>query len=205
MPDLGEVVATRVALLELRDERRLVQEGYELLDEKRMLLAKATLRELAAYTTAQQRLATLWQEAREGLAAAVEVHGFEDLTVAPPASLESALVRTSRRLFLGLVLVDAALDAPACVPGSRPPHDTPELRRCAAAFRSVAVELVAQAARSANLRRLVDEYRRTERRARALENVVLPEIDRSVGFIEEQLDAVDQEEAVRVRNAARGR
>ena len=33
MPEIGEVAATRVALLELRDERRLVQEGYELLDE----------------------------------------------------------------------------------------------------------------------------------------------------------------------------
>ena len=29
----------RVAFLELKDERRLVQEGYELLDEKRVLLA----------------------------------------------------------------------------------------------------------------------------------------------------------------------
>jgi V/A-type H+-transporting ATPase subunit D len=82
-------------------------------------------------------------------------------------------------------------------------RSTPELRRCAEAFRQLTDELVAQAARAANLRRLIDEYRRTERRARALENVLLPEIDRSLRFIEEQLDAVDQEEAVRVRNAAR--
>ena len=57
----------------------------------------------------------------------------------------------------------------------------------------------------ASLRRLVREYVRTERRARALENVVLPEIDGSLRFIEEQLDAVDQEEAVRVRNAGAAR
>ena len=42
MPESGEVAATRVALLELRDERRLVQEGYDLLDEKRVLLATGT-------------------------------------------------------------------------------------------------------------------------------------------------------------------
>ena len=59
------------------------------------------------------------------------------------------------------------------------------------------------AACAASLRRLIREYVRTERRARALENVVLPEIDGSLRFIEEQLDAVDQEEAVRVRNAAK--
>jgi vacuolar-type H+-ATPase subunit D/Vma8 len=61
-----------------------------------------------------------------------------------------------------------------------------------------------KAARAGNLRRLIREYVRTERRARALENVLLPEIDTSLRFVEEQLDAVDQEEAVRVRNAARG-
>jgi V/A-type H+-transporting ATPase subunit D len=209
MPDLGEVAATRVALLELRDERRLVQEGYDLLDEKRVLLATAILRELRAYVAADQQLAVLWRAAREALAAAVEIHGFDDLTVEPPFSLEQALLRTSRHDFLGLPLRDAVLDAPlaatAVVRSAEPVRDTPELRRCALAFRAVAIELVAQAARAANLRQLVEEYRRTERRARALENVLLPEIDRSVAFIEEQLDAVDQEEAVRVRNAARAR
>jgi len=34
-----EMVITRVALLDLKDEQRLVKEGYELLDEKRILLA----------------------------------------------------------------------------------------------------------------------------------------------------------------------
>jgi vacuolar-type H+-ATPase subunit D/Vma8 len=34
-----ELVITRVAFLEMQDERRLVKEGYELLDEKRILLA----------------------------------------------------------------------------------------------------------------------------------------------------------------------
>jgi V/A-type H+/Na+-transporting ATPase subunit D len=205
MPELGEVAATRVALLELRDERRLVQEGYELLDEKRVLLATATLRELRAYVAAQQQLGILWRDAREALAAAVETHGFDDLTVEPPCSLEPALLRLSRQHFLGLQLADAVLDAGDVVRPAEPVRDTPELRRCALAFRALAIELVAQAARAANLRRLVEEYRRTERRARALENVLLPEIDRSVSFIEEQLDAVDQEEAVRVRNAARAR
>jgi len=61
----------------------------------------------------------------------------------------------------------------------------------------------AAAACAGNLRRLAREYSRTERRARALENVVLPEIDVSLRYIEEQLDALDQEEAVRVRNAGK--
>jgi V/A-type H+-transporting ATPase subunit D len=77
------------------------------------------------------------------------------------------------------------------------------LRACAAAFRELVTDHAALAACAGNLRRLIAEYVRTERRARALENVLLPEIDVSLRFVEEQLDAVDQEEAVRVRNAGR--
>lgn len=203
MPELGEVAATRVALLELRDERRLVQEGYDLLDEKRVLLATETLRQLREHVAAQRDLDAAWQAARTALARALEVHGFDDLTVEPPCPLEGVPLRVDERSFLGIPLGEVHLEDSPCRPADPPVRDTPELRNCADAFRRLALGLARQAARTANLRRLMAEYRRTERRARALENVLLPEIDRSLHFIEEQLDAVDQEEAVRVRNAAR--
>jgi V/A-type H+-transporting ATPase subunit D len=205
MPELGEVAATRVALLELRDERRLVQEGYDLLDEKRVMLATETLRELRAHAAAQVELDAGWKAARTALEKAIEVHGFEDLLVEPPCPLDAALLREERRSFLGIPLVASHLEDVACAPVEQPVRGTPELRACALAFRHLAAGLVEQAALAANLRRLTEEYRRTERRARALENVLLPEIDHSLRFIEEQLDALDQEEAVRVRNAARAR
>jgi V/A-type H+-transporting ATPase subunit D len=205
MPEAGEVAATRVALLELRDERRLVQEGYDLLDEKRVLLATETLRELREHAEVQATIDGQWSAARQALTQAIEVHGFDDLTVEPPCSLETALLHRDQRSFLGIPLVDATCDETPCVPVAPPVRETPEIKRCAIAFRALAISLAGQAARASNLRRLTAEYRRTERRARALENVLLPEIDRSLHFIEEQLDAVDQEEAVRVRNAARGR
>ena len=44
------------------------------------------------------------------------------------------------------------------------------------------------------------EYRRTERRVRALENVVLPEIRRDLAAMEEHLDLNEQEEVIRVRS-----
>jgi V/A-type H+-transporting ATPase subunit D len=206
MPEVGgEVLATRVAFLELKDERRLVQEGYELLDEKRVLLATEILRQLRQYLALLAERLRHEQDARAALEAAVDAYGLDDLTVEPKRSLENALVRSSVQTFLGLHLLEAALDdaAPAANPQSLQP--LPEARACANAFRRLLADHVAVAACVGNLKRLAREYVRTERRARALENVVLPEIDLSLQFIEEQLDAVDQEEAVRVRNAARAR
>jgi V/A-type H+-transporting ATPase subunit D len=202
MPDLGaSIIATRVALLELRDEHRLVQEGYELLDEKRVMLAAEVLRQLREHAARQERLREQEATARTAFAAAVATHGFDDVTVAPPCPLDAALLRRETRRFLGITLADAHLDAPALETGAG--ASSPELRGCAQAFRQVAVGYAALSACAGNLRRLILEYVRTERRARALENVLLPEIDASLRFVEDQLDAVDQEEAVRVRNAGR--
>ncbi len=206
MPDIGgEVLATRVAFLELRDERRLVQEGYELLDEKRVLLATEILRQLRQYLALQEELRRLGQQARDSLESAVDAYGFDDLTVEPKRNLDGALLRSSVQTFLGLELVEAALDRSATTPTPRSLQALPEARACASAFQQLIETQVHVAACVGNLRRLASEYTRTERRARALENVVLPEIDLSLRFIEEQLDAVDQEEAIRVRNAASGR
>ena len=206
MPDAaGEVLATRVAFLELQDERRLVQEGYELLDEKRMLLATEIMRQLRHYRELREGLAAEETTARTAFEGAVDACGFDDLTVHPRLSLEASLLHAGEQQFLGLTLLDVTLEEPASVVAPGAPAPFPEPRACAHAFRRLVATWATVAACAGNLRRLVREYTRTERRARALENVVLPEIDVSLRYIEEQLDALDQEEAIRVRNAARAR
>ncbi len=50
-----------------------------------------------------------------------------------------------------------------------------------------------------NLLRLVEEYRRTERRARALEDVLLPEIEETLHEILAHLEDTDLEETIRTR------
>jgi len=52
---------------------------------------------------------------------------------------------------------------------------------------------------SGNLYRLREEYRLTERRARALENVILPEIEQSLNEMMSYLEEVDLEDAIRAR------
>lgn len=206
MPEVGsDTLATRVAFLELQDERRLIQEGFELLDEKRMLLAAEILRQLRRHAALRETQLRLEQEARRTLEAAIEAHGFDDLTVMPKRNLAPALLRTEAQTFLGLPLLEAALEVPEDAGVASPALATPEARACRAAFAALLAVHAPIAACAGNLRRLVRDYVRTERRARALENVVLPDIDGTLRFIEDQLDAVDQEEAVRVRNAARNR
>jgi V/A-type H+-transporting ATPase subunit D len=78
---------------------------------------------------------------------------------------------------------------------------SPEAERCRAAFRNLVPRAAHLAALAGNLERLRLEYTRTARRARALEDVLLPEIDDTLKGIDTALEELEREEAVRVRLA----
>lgn len=195
-----ETSPTRSAFLELQDERQVVREGYEFLDEKRVILAQEMLRRLEAFQADRARYQTLHAEAVVAIARAVGRHGLDGLEVQPPRALQALALDLREQPFLGVSLIDAdpVVESGAAEPAVNP---SPEARRCAAAFVELTRLALAMAVQRASLERLIDEYIRTERRARALENVVLPEITEALEFINEQLEAVDQEEAIRVRTA----
>ena len=76
------------------------------------------------------------------------------------------------------------------------------MRACRAAFDAMFAAAVPLAAVTGNLERLSQEYRRSVRRARALQDVLLPELGRSIRGIETRLEELEQEEAVLMRRRA---
>lgn len=209
MPESG-LSPTRSAFLELKEERQLVQEGFGFLDEKRVILAQEMLKRLAAWKAARARYDELHEAAAAALVRALGRHGMDGLGIYPVVRIENAAVQIKESRFLGVNLLDGTFAAGgeessavrqggAAIPAAVNP--SPEAERCREAFTALVPLAVELAVMRASLERLVREYIRTERRARALENVVLPEIEGSLRFMDEQLEAMDQEEAIRVRNA----
>lgn len=201
-----EITATRIALLDLRDEQQLVREGYELLDEKRILLATEMQHQLARLVALRRESAELTNELRSRTLAAVDRHGIDELSVYPPLTLTTDRLEIGRSRLFGLELLAARLESPARPPGTREPpvNPTPEARACASAYRKWLLRAVELAARSVTLRRLVREYVRTERRARSIENVLMPEIESALKTIDEQLEGMDQEEVARLHQRRNG-
>lgn len=203
MPDPGrEITATRIAVMELKDERQLVREGYELLDEKRLLLAGEIQRQLSSLDALRRECAELSSDLRVRVRAAVRRHGIDELSVYPPPLMPAAdRLEIRRSRLFGLELLEAHLAPVAPTPGTReqPVNPTPEARTCAEVQHRWLKRAVELAACSVNLRRLVRDYVRTERRARAIENVLMPEIESTIKIIEEQLEGMDQEEIARLR------
>lgn len=192
-------VPTRAALLALREERGVVEEAYEFLDEKRLVLAAEILRQLKRYQTLAGSFADLSDRARQQLIAAVRVHGLEELAVYPGCPPQQWRLESSSRNFMGVTLVDTRLPAgepsspaPACFPSRAAEH-------CRTLFQQLTEQGAELVGVTGNLYRLMAEYRLTERRARALENIILPEIEQSLKEMDTHLEEMELEDAVRVR------
>jgi len=198
---MSELTPSQSVAIALREERRTMREGYAFLDEKCLLLAGEMLREVRAWEECARQLAPRLAAARAALARAIGRHGLDGLQVQPAAPGRWRLQVTPRQL-LRVRLQSARLlgEAGAGEPAAWP---SPEAQDCRAAHAALVAPLAELAAHSGNLARLHTEYRRTVRRVRALQNVLLPEIESSLRDVETSLEELEQDEAATLRRMRR--
>jgi V/A-type H+-transporting ATPase subunit D len=196
---MSQLTPTRSLLIALAEERRAMREGYAFLDEKCLLLAGEMVRQVRVHSILSQELAVLAGSARQALADALARHGLHGLQVVPP-SVPQQKLRIEPRPLLGVTLLRAQLIGAA---GSAPPavYPSPEAEACRAAYAAMAVKLAELAAVSTTLARLYSEYRRTVRRVRALQDVLLPELDADIADIDTRLEDLEREDAIATRGA----
>ena len=198
---MRDLSPTRAALLELQDEKRALHEGHVFLDEKCLLLAGEMLRQLQRHGELQRRLDQAHESAMDALRAALARHGLQGLQVQPAIDGSGARLERHASSLMGVPLQDAEwiADPAARAPDTVDP--SPELRDCRRAFLALAAAAAPLAAVSGNLERLSAEYRRSVRRARALQDVMLPELGRDIADIETRLEELEQQDALAMRRA----
>jgi V/A-type H+-transporting ATPase subunit D len=189
---------TRAAVLELQSEQRVVNEAYTFLDEKRMLLAAELLRQLRLYQELNDSLSAQHLLAQRAMQAAVMHHGLNGLQVSPVAAFHAGKLRQKLRNFMGVTLVDSELltdnEGPSHPPAAVTSGYVEKVRKL---LSEILVQSAVLAGMSGNLYRLLNEYRITERRSRALENVILPEIEQELREMSSHLEELDLEDAIR--------
>jgi V/A-type H+-transporting ATPase subunit D len=175
-----------------------MHEGYLFLDEKCLLLAGAMLRELRRFDAARRRLRDLQSQAAAALGAAVKHHGLQGLQCYPASPQETITLKVQQRLLLNVPLLDASTRH-ELVATPEPAYFSPEAEDCRTEFSALTQQLVIMAAMSGNLMRLYREYRRSVRRVRALQDVLLPELDGEMNEIEIQLEELERDELLGAR------
>jgi V/A-type H+-transporting ATPase subunit D len=199
---MSELTPTRSVVLELRDEQRAMREGYVFLDEKCLLLAAEIVAELGRYAVLARALRQASDEATRALVAAIARHGLDGLQLYPAGDLRAARLEQRHRSLMGVRLVEATFSTPFL---SYPPaiDASPEAERCRIACTALVGHAAALAAVTGNLERLSLEYQRSLRRARALADVLLPEITRVAGELETRLEELEQEDAIWMSRSSR--
>lgn len=194
----SEMAPTRSAVLQLKDEQDIILEAYDFLDEKRLLLAAELLKQLEHYQDLLEQFEQLRKEAEASLVSAVQRHGLHGLQVYPGQYLENSDVNIDSKMYMGVDLVTTALVIPDSQQSQYICHPTAEAEQCRQVFIRFLRLSAVLAGVSGNLHRLLAEYKRTERRARALENVVIPEIEQNLKEMSSHLEELDQEDVIRV-------
>lgn len=193
---------TRAAVIELRDERTVVNEAYNFLDEKRLLLAAEIIRQIDNYERVIASIKKLNQEAKKALEKAIHRHGLDGLGVYPPAVIEGVEFFTSHINFMGVSLMTTQLDLPSTAENviCEAVNPSSEAVECRRLFSDLLKETAILAGISGNLHRLRVEYRITERRSKALENVILPQIEHDLKQMGDLLEEMDIEDLIRARS-----
>lgn len=195
---MADVAPSRSAILELRDERQAMVEGHAFLDEKCLAIAAEIVRELARYLDLEAGFLGASRDASRALQAAIGRHGLAELLAYPAPPGPGSPLATRTRPVMGVRIVDATLVREP-EPPLPPDWGSPEARACAAAFARLLVLAPRVGAAAANLERLSEEYRRSIRRARALDDVLIPEAARELAAMETGLEDLEREDAIAMR------
>lgn len=195
---MADVAPSRSAILELRDERQAMVEGHAFLDEKCLAIAAEIVRELSRYLGLERQLRECSREASRALQSAIARHGLTELGVHPAPEASQARLAQRLRSVMGVQLLEASLaEEPAqSVP---PPWGSPEANACGEAFARLLAIAPQVGAAAGNLERLAEEYRRSIRRARALDDVLIPEAARELAALETGLEDLEREDAIAMR------
>jgi V/A-type H+-transporting ATPase subunit D len=200
---MSDLTPTSSAVIGLKEERRAMREGHVFLDEKTMLLASEIVRQLRDYEEQVRRLVEAQHAALDLLAAAITQHGLEGLQVYPAGSLDEVELTIASSSLMGVRLQSVEVTGDA-LPPVAPVDMSPEAEACRQAYVGLLSQAAALAATAGNLERLFQEYQRTSRRARALQDVLLPELDRDVKQLETRLEEIEREEVIWTRRGVSG-
>ncbi|MFO7764008.1 MAG: V-type ATP synthase subunit D [Wenzhouxiangellaceae bacterium] len=204
MAEAARGSASRAELLELRREHEVVEEGHRLLDERRVLLARELLSRLRDFDERHAAFAEREREAHAALIEATDRMGLEQLQVYPPLDLSALETVRETVKFIGVSFPSVGLEHLPEPERARPPVFEIEAADTAAKkFAGLLEEALGLASDIAQLLKLEAEYRRTQRRVRALEKILLPELEAEQKVLENALEELEIEEAVRVRLAAK--
>jgi V/A-type H+-transporting ATPase subunit D len=188
------VPATKSNLIRLREELSFAREGKNLLTQKREVLVSELLRLHEDARKVREELDDLLARAYEAFGEAAMIEGFDALARLSLGAPPGPQVKIHERSVMG-VIVPIIEEPPERQ--WRPTYGlagaSVAADRASELFQEVADKLFEVAEIETAIYRLAVETRKTLRRERALENLLIPQYAATVKFIQENLEERERE------------
>ena len=194
---MAAVPPTKGNLMAAKGSRALALTGYELMDRKRNILIREMMSLMDTAKAVQSQIDTVFAEAYQSLQRANIKLGICD-RIAEAVDVDDTL-NIQYRSVMGVELPHIPDNAP-------PPRleygfasTSSALDECYIKFRQVK-DLIRQLAEvETSIYRLAEAIKKSQKRANALKNIVIPGFDETIRFITDALEEKEREEFARLK------
>ncbi len=192
-----KAIPTKGNLLAIKNSLKLAINGYELLDRKRNILIKEMMSLNAKVTILREEIADKYQEAYQHLQLAnISLGVIND--IANTISVEDSVSITYRSI-MGVEIPSVSIKEVKLRFEYGFEQTNSQLDKTYILFNQVKVLTVMLAEIDNSVYRLANAIRKTQKRANALKNISIPEMERNIKFIADSLEEKEREEFVRLK------
>lgn len=194
-----QAVPTKGNLMNTKKSLALAKNGYELLDRKRNILIREMMTLIDHANAIQEKIDGAYEEAYFALQTANITNGFcEEISMAIP--IENGLHMDSRSVMgveIPILTMDESENYNYMHYGTRTTNSAVD--KVYILFTRVKELTVELAEIENSVYRLADSIKKTQKRANALKNIMIPRFEETVKFITDALDEKDREEFSRLK------
>ena len=195
---MQQVFPTKSNLMATKRSLALAEQGYELMDRKRNILVREMMRLIDRAAAIQDKISASYAEAYDALQRAnITLGSVGEFTASVP--VETGLT-IERRSVMGVELPTVTLEPSAPLGLYYGLESTNGLLDNAyLKFNEVKKLTVELAEVETSVIRLAEAIRKTQKRANALQNIVIPGLDSEIARISDALEEKEREEFVRLK------
>jgi len=184
---------TKANLLHLKEDLALAQEGRQLLDEKREVILRELFSHMEDMRHTRGEATTLLDEAYKQLAAACMANGRDQVARAALASAPLQEIGIQERSLFGVILPLLTWEADEEPPSWGLLGTSMELDLAREKFIAAMRRLIELAELEIAFQRLAIELRKTQKRVNALQNLLIPQYQATLSYMEDGLEERERE------------
>ena len=193
------VSPTKSKLIETKRSLVLAKEGHTLLDKKRNVLIREMMRLIDSARQIQEDMEIVFAEAYSSLQKANLSVGIEYVEEAGLAVEEVSDLSIKLRSIMGVEIPEIGDISEDIEPSYGFVKTNANLDRAYKSFKQ-ALSLIARLAEiETTVYRLAREIKKTQRRVNALENVLIPQYEETVKFIESYIEETERDDFFRMK------